>query len=386
MTTPKYVFIVLCAACSNPSVVPDASGGDAAARDAGVVLGDSGTSSDAGSDPDGAIADGGSADASLDAGPASVECDRLVDEIVGWMDAHQSCDGENPCELVIAPSPFDEPDPETMYDYIHHPRTCGRNVAAPNGERDALTDLVREFVTGGCVIPAFGCGFMGGLAECRAGTCVLAETGCDTCDETLDPVCTVDGRNARNRCQAERCFLSMPAHSGYCADSAACTAVGGTCNEALPGEPPCAEGTWPARPDPYLECANGFVDNTCCVPTAFPCAHIEGSYTLERDPFTCGAVPPASVCVSTGPQTSCVLDGSISGAGSRAATIVFDVAAGGDTSITGRDPTTGRTFECTATLTGGPFGASEWRCRACDAAGACSECAIDSINGCAIPE
>lgn len=385
MTKPNYVLILLCA-CSDPSVAFDASSADAG-RDAGVVNRDSGTGSDASTTSDATVAsDSAIPDAGTDAGTSGRECERIVDDIVGWMDAHASCDEGNPCELIIAPSPFDEPDPDTMYDYVHHPRTCGRNVAAPNGERDALTTLVREFHASGCVIPAFGCGFMGGLAECRAGSCVLAESGCETCDETLDPVCTVDGQNARNRCQAERCFLSMPAHSGYCPDSAACTAVGGTCNEALPGESPCADGTWPARPDPYLECASGFVDNTCCVPTAFPCAFVEGSYTLERDPFTCGAVPPASVCVSTGPQTSCVLDGSISGAGGAASSVVFDVGAGGDSAITGRDPATGRTFECTATLTGGPFGASEWRCRACDAAGACSECAIDSINGCAIPE
>jgi hypothetical protein len=352
------------------------------------VLRDSGTSVDAGSTSDAATApDAATPDASLDAGTTGRACERIVDDIVGWMDAHASCDEGNPCELIIAPSAIDpEPDPDRMYDYVHHPRTCGRNVAAPNGERDALTTLVREFHSAGCVIPAFGCGFMGGIAECVAGSCVLSESGCERCDDTLDPVCTMDGRNARNRCQAERCFLSAVAHSGYCDDSAACTAAGGTCHEALAGDAPCPAGTWPARPDPYLECASGFVDNTCCVPTSFACPHVEGSYTLERDPFTCGAVPPASVCVSTGPQTSCVLDGSISGAGSPASTIVFDVGTTGDTAITGRDPTTGRTFECTATLTGGPFGTSEWRCRACDGAGVCAECAIDSINGCAIPE
>jgi hypothetical protein len=379
MIRTHFVFPLLCVACgADPSAAIDGGRDDAGGRDAAVAF-------DGGGLDGGAIDDAAIADAGADAGSGARACDLVVDDIVGWMDEHQSCGNDNPCELIIAPSPFDpEPDPARMFDYINHPRTCGRNVAAPDGERDALTDLVREYVAGGCVIPGLGCGFTGGVASCVEGACVLADTGCGECDETIDPVCTADGRNAQNPCRAERCFGSTVAHAGFCDDSAACVAAGGMCNEASPGEPPCPDGLRPARPDRYLECASGYIDNTCCVPSDLPCPDIEGSYMLALDPFSCGAVPPASVCVNTGPQTSCVLSGSIRGAGGAGSTIDLVVSGGGATTVTGTDPGSGRTFECTTTLVGGPFGTSTWRCRACSGPGACSDCTIESNNGCAI--
>lgn len=309
-------------------------------------------------------------------GGGPFDCAALLDQLVAFAEAHQSCDESNPC-VRLDPPLFPDNDP----------LLCSLD-AALGDDGAALAALVDSWNESDCgpvsIDGDFVCGAAPGQATCEAGKCVrkdpLAE--CDTCDTTLDPVCTVGNQNALNACFAEKCLLEAVAYPGYCEDSATCDAAGGDCEATFLDEPFCPLGSKYDLADMAQGCAQGNLVGTCCTPWAEPCAFVAFSYNLSLDPFTC-ADPPTSppwTCLYIAEQTSCSASATLAHAlEDIPADVSVEVGPGHQVVVNGTHGETGRTFVCTGEMGYGMTDADGaiWSCTACDAGGtSCTTCDV----------
>ncbi|RYE90127.1 MAG: hypothetical protein EOO75_10655 [Myxococcales bacterium] len=260
---------------------------------------------------------------------------------------------------------------------------CG-GIAAPGADGATLAALVASWQAQTCGEPTT-CGSAPGVLSCQQNKCALVDT-CAGCPLTLDPVCTTSGMNALNTCFATECLQEPGSTPGYCPDTPACLAAGGTCAESLfTPEAPCPDGT---RWDPAdTSCPGGNVRTTCCVPWSAPCSYVSGSYTLSLDPTTCqpAAAPGAPwVCLHNNTQDSCTTTGPVENPFNPAYQGSFQLTAqtGSKVTVKGVQATTGRTFECTGTVSFDDT-PTVWSCQGCAGGGGdCVTCEVNQFYGC----
>jgi hypothetical protein len=347
------------------------AGGASGAAGAGGAAGVGGSGGTSGAGGSGGAPAAGSGGASGSGGGGAVDCDALGGELKAWVAAHATCNESLPCRRLDLPA---------------NGPLCDA-VAAPGGDGGALAALVDAWNAAGCDTGAT-CGFTPGEATCGpGGTCELVtDDACAQCPADLDPQCTVTGQNAINACYAEHCLEQPVAHAGFCADSAACVAAGGTCEETFFFDPPCPDGTrWNAA-DPSAECPGGNLRNTCCAPWAEPCSFVAGSMTLSLDPFTCA--PPAGpgapwTCLHATEQASCSLAATVGRPLEEPfdADVAVTAAFGNVVKVEGRHHVTGRTFACEGKVSYDPLRVETWACSACLGA-QCDACDVDVTGLC----
>ncbi len=324
---------------------------------------------DGGSAPD-AAADGGG---ELDGGTED-ECVALWRSMTDWVESHRACDGAGQCERITSPTIPDN-GPVCAFE------------AVPGEDLGALEELTAQYQAAGCGGASASCSVEPGFAVCRAGQCVLEDTfdDCLRCLEgPAEPVCTVGGRNARNRCAAAACFREEVASEGYCPDAATCVMEGGSCHWQEQTTARCPDGM---RHDLFeLErgCAGGHFIATCCVPYDSPCTYFGGtSFALSVDPFTCRTRPS---CISGVQGDRCDYDADVYlngvAAGAEAADVQVTAGLGRQVVVEGTRAADGVSFRCEGEVgdEGGTLSPS-WSCEAC-AGGDCRPCTATHTGLC----
>jgi hypothetical protein len=316
---------------------------------------------------------GSAGQAGAGASGGSGTCEEIAQAIDALIDAHQACSPTASCARLTLPE--------------NHELFCDR-VAALGTEQATLDSLVAAWTEAACD-GAMSCGHAPGSAECVSGSCQIVDQAgedCASCPSTLEPKCTTDNQNALNACYAQYCLQQPIAHDGFCADSAACLAAGGSCEERSFDAPWCPDGTRWDKFEPERACAGGNLRNTCCVPWSEPCSFVSLSQTLDLDPFTCdkptGAGNPWT-CLHPQDQQGCVFGATLEQPFGLTypGSIEITASFGSELGVKGSDPASGRSFTCSGKISYDAFFPQSWACSAC-LGGSCKSCTITASADC----
>lgn len=274
---------------------------------------------------------------------------------------------------------------------------CGRAVLRADTDERELAEIAERWVALGCRVEGT-CPTAPerSVPACIDGRCTVIPP-CALCPTDIEPVCTASDQNATNACVAAECLGEGVVTEGPCADTAECIALGGTCEEQLPGRSgsvaPCPAGT---RFDATLFstlCAGGTYRTVCCIPWDEPCPYLAWTLDLSLDPFTCRPAPGrGNVCIQpVGEVVECT--GAAweyfepLAAPDADVTLEMDVTSEGDGGasvvLTGTRTGSERRFRCTGPVQWDPLSddRSTWYCEACDR-DTCNVCAIQQAVSC----
>ncbi|MCA9592112.1 MAG: hypothetical protein KC776_02350 [Myxococcales bacterium] len=326
----------------------------------------------------GSAGTGGSAGAAGSGGAGGQSCEALKAAMKSWIDARTSCGPGSTCARIDPPLVPLNTDGLCNSAAVFDPSAAGELQSLA----DQWTAMDCKDTLDGQIIIA--CPSMPGHAECVDSKCAIVN---DTpqCPDTLDPVCTQSGMNARNECYANEFLKDPPASPGFCPDTPQCTSQGGTCHTATDNGPRCADGTTFAPNS--MTCAGGNFETSCCVPSGVNCTLVLRSMSLTMNPFTCQKIDsaPFSICLGADP-TACDYQTQITqGAGSKPwnAAVTVHTSPGNQIEVSGTSTDLGRKFKCAGSISHDFAPDAIWQCDACDLNDQnCTTCAVPQHTYC----